>query len=158
MLNPESSRSNNNKIVNNILEFFIIVGVGLAYYGAAEICLNIASTPENVTLIWPSGGIAVAAVLMLGNRALLGALLGELLTNVSHFFQGTDLSSAIASAIWILSISVSVVLSYWFSGFFRDRTIKSRYPFHRIRDVFKFLTLVVILPAAIGTTLAVTSV
>lgn len=134
MLNSESSRSNHNKIVNNIHALFIILGVGLAYYGVAEIYPAIAFIRKNATLVWPSGGIAVSAVLMLGNRSLFGALLGKL-TNVSHFLQGTNLTFAIASAFGIVTISVTVIVSYWLSGFFRDRTLKNPHLCHWIREV-----------------------
>ncbi|MEA5606418.1 hypothetical protein VB732_35565, partial [Nostoc sp. UHCC 0252] len=42
------------------------VVLAIAYYGMAEISRHVASTPQNVTPVWPPDGIAAGAVLLFG--------------------------------------------------------------------------------------------
>jgi PAS domain S-box-containing protein len=54
-----------------------------AYFGAAKLGLSVASLAEQVTLVWPPTGLALAAVVILGPRIWPGIALGAFLANAT---------------------------------------------------------------------------
>ena len=86
-----------------------IVGVGLAYFAAARFGLRFAVHAEQVTVVWPPSGIALAAVLVLGYRVWPGVWLGALAANaLANESAGTALAIATGNtleplfAVWLL--------------------------------------------------------
>ena len=55
--------------------------VGAAYYGSAKLGLSLAFQSGSVTAVWPPTGIALAAVVLWGNRMWPGVALGAFLAN-----------------------------------------------------------------------------
>src|SRR5690242_3477275 len=60
----------------------VLLVAGL-YFGSAKLGLTLAFVAEQVTLVWPPTGIALAAVLLLGRRVWPGIALGAFLANVT---------------------------------------------------------------------------
>ncbi len=60
-----------------------LLGLAAAYFAAAKLGLAYASIGQSVSLIWPPTGIAIAAILLLGNRVWPGICLGAFLANVT---------------------------------------------------------------------------
>lgn len=58
-----------------------VVAVALAYIAAAELGLRFALVRDQVTPLWPPAGIAVAAVALLGRRAIAGIAVGAFAVN-----------------------------------------------------------------------------
>ncbi|MEY2473331.1 MAG: hypothetical protein QOK28_2660 [Actinomycetota bacterium] len=58
-----------------------IVALATAYWAAARVGLNIGSLPGNAAPVWPSAGIALAAVFLWGPGVAPGVALGEILAN-----------------------------------------------------------------------------
>ena len=58
-----------------------LVVVAAAYYAAARLGLRYASIGESISLIWPPAGIALAALLLWGNRLWPGVLIGAFAAN-----------------------------------------------------------------------------
>ena len=135
MLNPKSYRRKNSKL----FDICIVIGVAIVYYGAAEISRIIVSAPQGFVPIWPSAGISVAAILILGNRALLGAFIGVAFIDANSFFQSTSFRSIILSTLMILTMALGSALSDGLCAFLIGKTIKNRQLFNQIRDVFKIL-------------------
>jgi signal transduction histidine kinase/integral membrane sensor domain MASE1 len=87
----------------------LIAAVALVYFGAARIGLSFAVVAEQVTVVWPPSGIAVAALLILGFRVWPGIWLGALAANaLAHEpaltalgIAGGNTLEALAAA-WIL--------------------------------------------------------
>lgn len=71
----------------------VVAGV---YFGAAELGLSLAYIHANVSPVWPPTGVAIAAVLLLGRRALPGILVGAFAAN---FFTPIPIGSALGIAI-----------------------------------------------------------
>jgi PAS domain S-box-containing protein len=69
-------------------QFVVILAVGLSYFVAASLNFALATGHNNVTPIWPASGIAVAAVMILGWRALPGVWLGQFSFNVFELLNG----------------------------------------------------------------------
>src|SRR6187402_1910453 len=60
----------------------IVIGLALAYFCAALVGFRHAIVAEQVTLVWPPSGIALAAVLLLGRWVWPGILLGDFVANL----------------------------------------------------------------------------
>ncbi|MDJ1183893.1 MASE1 domain-containing protein [Roseofilum casamattae] len=130
--------------------------MAFAYYSVALIAKDLVSVSADFTLIWPSAGVATAAVLLFGNRVLLGIVVGTALTDLP------GLRTALAShhyleIILTLIIAVSVALNAWFSYWYLNKLIKHRHPLERIADVFRFLIICGLLAPIISTSMGVTS-
>ncbi|MBV1959602.1 MAG: CHASE domain-containing protein, partial [Pseudomonadales bacterium] len=60
--------------------FLIIFFVALAYYLGGQVGLLLAMPPSNAGIVWPSAGIALAAVMVLGRPAVTGIFIGAFAT------------------------------------------------------------------------------
>src|SRR5213592_4265365 len=70
-----------------------VVLLAAAYFSAAKLALLVAIPPGYATAVWPPSGIALASVLLLGNRIWPGIWLGASLVN------GTVQSSLVAATL-----------------------------------------------------------
>jgi signal transduction histidine kinase len=61
----------------------IVAAVGLAYFAAARFGLSLAFAAEQVTVVWPPTGIALAAILLLGRASIPGIFAGALAANLT---------------------------------------------------------------------------
>jgi PAS domain S-box-containing protein len=66
-----------------------ILAVAIVYAVAAKLSFRFTIPPGNVSPIFPSAGIALAAALILGRKALPGVWLGSFAANAISFFDGT---------------------------------------------------------------------
>jgi integral membrane sensor domain MASE1 len=78
--------------------------LGGAYFAAGCLGQVLAIPPGKVTVVWPSSGIALTAILLWGDRLWPGIWLGVLLVNVRTLFDPTlapslTLSLAVGAAI-----------------------------------------------------------
>jgi PAS domain S-box-containing protein len=58
------------------------IGLGLAYYLAAQLSLHLALVGENITPLWPPTGIALAGFLLRGRRLWPGVAIAALAVNI----------------------------------------------------------------------------
>lgn len=63
--------------------------VAFFYSALAKISFLVTIPPGNISPIFPSAGLALAAVLIWGRPALLGVWLGSFMANTSSFYDGT---------------------------------------------------------------------
>src|SRR5260221_2204351 len=71
-----------------VLSYLLTVGlVAAVYFGAAKLGLALSAVHGSVSLLWPPTGLALAIILLWGQRfwlgIMLGAFLAHLLTNGS---------------------------------------------------------------------------
>ncbi|MBW4680986.1 MAG: MASE1 domain-containing protein [Microcoleus vaginatus WJT46-NPBG5] len=124
---------------NWLLKGLIILLLAFAYYFTAELGRRLASTPQNVTPVWPPDGFASAGILIFGYWVWPGVWLGSFLANVWAFF---DKSSAIAGVISIAkasSIGIGTTLGTLLGGFLLRCSIGNRNPLNHPQDVFKLI-------------------
>jgi sigma-B regulation protein RsbU (phosphoserine phosphatase) len=100
-----------------------------AYLAAAMVGLALAIPPGNATAVWPSSGIALAAILLLGTRVWPGVWLGALLANTT-----TAVSLATAATI-ATGNTLEVLLAAWL---YRRLLPQTEILFQRARDAFLF--------------------
>jgi PAS domain S-box-containing protein len=72
------------------------VFVAAAYYSAAKLALLVAIPPGYATAIWPASGIALAALLLGGNRLWPGVWAGSFAANVT--IEGSILAAAVIAS------------------------------------------------------------
>src|ERR1700682_5836316 len=125
----------------------ILVVTGL-YFLAAKLGLSLALLNASVSPVWPPTGVAIALVLWLGYRTVPGVLLGALLAN--YFLTQVTLATAIG-------ISVGNTLEAITAVYLVHRFVGTRNPFHRARDVLKFVVFAAIISTAISATIGTTS-
>src|SRR6266404_4824491 len=88
--------------------------VAAIYFATAKLGLTMAFTAEQVTLVWPPAGLALASLLLLGNRVWPGILLGAFVANIT-----THEPFAVALAIATgntLEALVAASLIQWYVG------------------------------------------
>ncbi len=132
-----------------------IVILALIYYGTAELSRHVAATPQSVTPVWSPDGFATAAVLVFGFQILPGVLIGSFLANIWAFFNGENLYLAITSILQVLGIAIGTTIGSGVGNYLLRKTVKSRIPFRRLDDVYKFLGLTATLAPTINATAGV---
>jgi PAS domain S-box-containing protein len=100
-----------------------------AYLVVALIGLRFAIPPGNATAVWPASGLALAAVLLLGNRVWLGVWLGALLAN------STTTVSLAAAATIATGNTLEVLLAAWL---YRRFVPRADVPFQQVEEAFLF--------------------
>jgi PAS domain S-box-containing protein len=73
----------------------LTVGIAAAYALSAKVAFVLFPATKSVAMLWPSAGIALAALLVWGVRALPGVFVGCL---IAHFSAAEDASGAVSSA------------------------------------------------------------
>ncbi|MDE2019500.1 MAG: MASE1 domain-containing protein [Patescibacteria group bacterium] len=102
-----------------------------AYFIAGRLGFQLASVNSNVTAVWPSAGIAFAAVLVFGYDALFAVFAGALLVNLANT-GGIPGSFAIACGN-TLETFIAVYLIHKYAN--------GREVFERPGDIFRFAVL-----------------
>ncbi|MEL6814748.1 MAG: MASE1 domain-containing protein [Cyanobacteria bacterium J06598_3] len=115
------------------------IALALAYYGTAELSRWLASTPQNVTPVWPPDGIAVAAVFLYGYALLPGVCLGSFLANIWAFWDPSSWSMLIGSVLGVLGIALGTTLGTGIGVLGLRQTTRTCDPFQRVGHVVKLL-------------------
>ena len=120
-----------------------VVVLAATYFSAAKLALLVAIPPGYATAVWPPSGIALASVLLLGNRIWPGIWLGASLVNV------TVQSSLVAATL----MGAGNTLEALAGAALVRALIGVPGPFRRGEDVIKFVAIAA-LSAAIAATVA----
>ena len=121
----------------------ILIGVAVVYFGAAKLGLTFAYIHTHVSPIWPPTGIAIAAVLLFGNRVAPAIFVGAFLANAN---APVNVAAALGIAF---GNTLEAVVANWLL-----RVVKFHISFGRARDVFKFVIVALLcttVSATIGT-------
>ncbi|MFT5374610.1 MAG: CHASE1-domain containing sensor protein, partial [Candidatus Latescibacterota bacterium] len=131
-----------------------VLFIGVAYYVFGRLGLLLAIPPGYATAIWPASGIALAGMLLLGNRVWPGVLLGSFLVNI-----GTSLDTSSTQAIGV-SLALCIGGGAAIQALVGSQLIRRYVGFpNRLDyelDIFKFLAfggpVACLLSASIGVT------
>jgi integral membrane sensor domain MASE1 len=124
-------------------QVLILVGVAAVYFGAAKLGLAFAYIHTHVSPIWPPTGIAIAALLLFGNRVAPAIFVGAFLANAN-----APVNFAAAAGI-AFGNTLEALVANWLL-----RLVKFHISFGRARDVFKFVVVALVctlVSATIGT-------
>jgi signal transduction histidine kinase/integral membrane sensor domain MASE1/CheY-like chemotaxis protein len=124
-----------------------LVAVAAAYFAAAKLGLSLAFLAEQVTVVWPASGIALAVLLLYGYRFWPGIAVGAFLVNWTvHEPPGVALGIAAGNTL-------EALLGTWLlrqgPGF--DNSLD------RLRDVLELVTLAAVVSTTVSATIGVTS-
>ncbi|MCL5104729.1 MAG: PAS domain S-box protein [Armatimonadetes bacterium] len=135
-----------------IIETVVIAAL---YYGTARLGQLTAIPPGNVTPVWPPSGLALAAVLLRGCRALPGIWLGAFFGNTWALLEPAGAISVAPIAVGVV-IAVGSTLQAVLGALLIRRFIGGPNPFQRTQGVFAFLGIEV-LSVLVSPTFGVTS-
>src|SRR5262245_44494042 len=131
------------------LYFVGLVAVAACYFGAAKLGLSLAFLAEQVSVVWPPSGIALAVLLIFGYQFWPGIVLGAFLANWS---TSTHEPPLVAFGIAIGN-TLEAVVGAWllrqYAGFSN--------PLDRLRDVLALIGLAAGLSTTVSATIGVTS-
>jgi signal transduction histidine kinase/integral membrane sensor domain MASE1/ActR/RegA family two-component response regulator len=121
-----------------------VAGIAAIYFVAAKIGLSLAFMNVSVSPVWPPAGVAIAAMLWYGYRAMPGVALGALLAN----YLLTDVPFAPSAIIAVGNTLEAVTALYLLRRF-----AESRNPFNRAFDVLKFVVFAALISTAVPATI-----
>jgi signal transduction histidine kinase len=123
-----------------------IVGLTVIYLLVGKLSLRLAFVHASASSIWPVTGIALAAVLLMGNRVWPAILIGAFLVN--DFTAGNFVTSlAIAAGNTFEAVCGAWLINRWIGG---------TRAFDRAQDAFKF-SIIALFCTLISATIGVTS-
>lgn len=116
-----------------------ILMLAIVYFLAGRLGLLLAIPPGYATAIFPSSGIALAALLLFGNRLWLGVLLGSFILNLSMSPQMTSILST--NGLVAISIAIGATLQTLLAAFLIRRYAGFPNELADERDILKFFML-----------------
>jgi two-component system, sensor histidine kinase and response regulator len=119
---------------------------GLYYYGA-RLGLSLAVTHPSATVVWPPTGLALSAVLVLGQRVWPAIFLGAFLVNINT--AGTIVTA--------LGIAGGNTLEAIIGAYLTRRFIQTPVVFERANEVVKFTVFTAMTSTLVSPTIGVTS-
>lgn len=158
-------------LIQNRRNLWEAVLVGIIYFGFAEASLLFAAINGYATPIWPSSGIALAAVLLLGYHLwpgvflggcmahFLGAKLITVTTILSGLFIGTGNAVGIVLAAYLLKrwiVNQTLVRPRRFP-LTEDSLPQRSQELNQVRDVFSFVLLAALLSPIADASISVTA-
>lgn len=158
-------------LIQNRRKLWEAILVGIIYLGFAEASLLFAAINGYATPIWPSSGIALAAVLLLGYHLWPGVFLGGCM---AHFLGGKLTVTSILSGLFIgTGNAVGIVLAAYLikrrivnQTLVHPRRLSLRedskkelgyQPFNQVQDVFAFVLLAALLSPIADANIGVTA-
>ncbi len=130
-----------------------ILLVALGYYLTAELGYFLSFGDSEVLPMWPSAGIALALVVLLGRKVWPGIAIGSLVIAVKSYWHNSIDSVQVIIAVSAV-IAVGRVLEPLAGKYFLGRLIKRGNPFSTTLHAFQFV-LVVFLISLISSSLTV---
>jgi len=101
--------------------------LALAYFSTAQIGLQFALVSHAVTLFWPPSGIAMAAILLGGNRYLPAIFAGAFLANLTG---GIPLPA-------VIGMTVGATLEAWLGAALLQRFTRFNLRLSEVRDIYR---------------------
>ncbi|MCT7968173.1 MASE1 domain-containing protein [Laspinema sp. D1] len=126
----------------------LIGAIAFVYCVLGILGLKLAVLPGGVTAVWIPAGVGLGAVLIWGNRIWPGITLGSF--GISVVVDPTPVSLAIAAVTAV----GNTLTPLWGAGLIR-RLTHTRYPFHRVNEVFILVGCGAIAAQTISATLGI---
>jgi two-component system, NarL family, sensor histidine kinase FusK len=121
--------------------------VALAYFAGAKLGLSYAVVGGAISLVWPSSGIALVALLALGIAVAPGIAIGSFLANVSGGVP-VAVATVIGVGSMIAPMTATLVL---------NRATRFRITLDRINEVLAFIALAAVMSTAISALVGTTA-
>ena len=111
----------------------------MIYYVTGRLGRLVAPPPGIATVVWPPSGIALAALLIMGNRVWPGVWLGAFLANNWAALDPSNLRTAPQVVATGAGIDTGSLLQALAGAALMRRVIGARNPFDRVRDTLTFV-------------------
>ena len=121
--------------------------VALAYYAGAKIGLAYAVVGGAISLVWPSSGIALVALLALGFAVAPGIAIGSFLANVSGGVP-VAIAAMIGTGSMVAALTAAILLK---------RATRFQITLDRINDVLAFIGLAAVMSTAVSALVGTTA-
>ncbi len=121
----------------------IVPLVAAVYAAAAWVSFTLRIEPGNIAPIFPSAGIALAAVLILGRRAMAGVLAGAILASmIAHFHEWGSFVAELSS-VWPFALAngIGAMAGAGAGAHFVRRFSDDEYPLSSGRNVVKLIAI-----------------
>lgn len=115
-----------------------IIIVALAYFLAAQAGIWLSFPTSKLAALWPTSGIALALLLITGYRSWPAIVIGSILVNIMVFLH-FDIAFSSSTVASIIVIAIGNTLEALFGNFLIQKLIKSKNPFLKTINVFKYL-------------------
>jgi diguanylate cyclase (GGDEF)-like protein len=125
----------------------VVILLTIVYFYAGKLGLSLAFVNPSATAVWPPAGIALAALLILGDYVWPAILLGAFLVNITT--SGSVLPS--------LAIAMGNTTEGLIAAYLVNRFANGSGAFARAQDVLKFAILAGLVGTAVSATIGVTS-
>jgi signal transduction histidine kinase/CheY-like chemotaxis protein len=142
-MQPSSTKKKFPLVLDRIV-VIAAIAIPVIHFCLAKLAASM-SYDNGVAPMWPSSGVYVASILLLGYRVLPGIFVSELIINILLFYKNPWLG-ILASIVGLIEPLIN--------AFLIQRFIKHRHLLYRAGDVFKFLALILIAPL-VGATLGI---
>lgn len=134
--------------VKSRFSLFLYTGiVALAYYVGAKVGLAYAVVGGAISLVWPSSGIALVALLALGFAVAPGIAIGSFLANLSAGVPA-GVAALIGTGSMIGALTAAILL---------NRAARFQMTLDRVRDVLAFIGLAAVVSTAISALIGMTA-
>ena len=124
-----------------LLHPIAVAVIAAVYYSTGELGKFLASTPNNVTPVWPPDGFALAALLILGYRVWPGVFIGSFLVDILSIWDRTNTDSVAILIITASMISAGNSLCAIISNFLLRKFVGRHHLFDRPQNVFRFILI-----------------
>lgn len=144
------------KMRSKLFNLLFNVFLGIAVYLGAELgrLQGIQNQPLSISVVWPSTGFSLAALLLFGVNAWPGIFFGNFVYNFSHLFVNSHEILIPLSSALLVSLGS---LCQAFLGFFILRAFTTKGYFNTVKDIIIFLIPGGILTCMIASTVGVTA-
>ena len=159
MLFPENLLKNPKNFSWTLISKKLILNLifALIYYQMAEISRDLASTPQNVTPVWPPDGFASALVFIYGYWTLPGVFLGSFLSNIWAFINTVNIWTTFISIIAVMAIAIGTTLGTYIGTYLLRKKTNKKYPLKQVNYTFCLLICTGIFGPIINATVGVTA-
>jgi PAS domain S-box-containing protein len=120
---------------------FAILAIAFAYYVSGRLGLLLAIPPGFATAVWPASGVALAGLLLFGNRCWSGIFLGSFFINVFIAFDSSSNEAILVSSLIAAGIALGASLQALFSSWLIRRIVTAPFVLEDIKDILFFLLL-----------------
>ncbi len=143
--------------LTGVHQWSAIAFLAIVYYTTAELGRNLASTPNQVTPLWPPDGFALAAVLLLGWKIAPGIAIGSFLANVGAFLKISNWMALLTSLIVIFTIACGTTLGTLLAAALLEKIVGTENLFNRKINVIKFVVFGAMSEAIVSASIGVSS-
>lgn len=140
-----------------LVRFTWIAALAVVYYQTAQVSRILASTPQNVTPVWPPDGFATAAIFIFGYWIWPGVLIGSFLANIWAFINPTNIITLISSILQVLLIAIGTTSGTLLGTFLFRKLVSQHSPLKRLNDVSEFLLFTGMFGPIVNATVGVTA-